>query len=247
MELFIYVLLLLTNKYYIGTTYNTTTTFINHVKGNENDWTRLYKPITIIESYSGPTDVDIVTKKYMQQYGITNVRGGSYSDVNLTENQLYTLKNDFQTNIDSYENFRDVFCREKEKITLMKNLIVHKKSIEIEPSIIDNYNLTIFSNITANYDLNTYPGYYKISEKERFAIHIIYLLFKKTFTEIFPIKFSKYSSIIQIIYKTYKIRKILEENLNQIIINNGFGLKDNYDDTLIEINKKIDLMYENQI
>ena len=96
-----------------------------------------------------------------------------------------------------------------------------------------------------NFDINTYPGYYKISEKERFAIHIIHSLFEKIFKGNFPIQFSKYSTVIQVIYKTYKTRKMLEENLNQLIIMYGFEIKDNYDDVLIEINKKIDLMYEN--
>ncbi len=57
-----------------------------HLNGYGSAWTRKYKPISLektIENAS-PFDEDKVTKEYMSKYGIENVRGGSYVEVELS-------------------------------------------------------------------------------------------------------------------------------------------------------------------
>lgn len=85
---FIYVLKLYNNKYYVGKTDNPDTRIENHYKNNGSLWTKKYKPIKIIEIFEGDKyDEDKYVLKYMDKYGINNVRGGSYSSINLSESQ----------------------------------------------------------------------------------------------------------------------------------------------------------------
>jgi hypothetical protein len=59
------------------------------MNGNGSVWTRKYKPIKmerVIRSASS-FDEDKFTKEYMSTYGIDNVRGGSYTTVELSEEQ----------------------------------------------------------------------------------------------------------------------------------------------------------------
>lgn len=96
----IYVLKLVQGKYYIGKTHkDITQRFTQHNKGLGSEWTKLYKPIRMIEFFQ-TTDKfqeDIYTKKYMEKYGIANVRGGSYTKINLDDYQLSALEIEFRT------------------------------------------------------------------------------------------------------------------------------------------------------
>jgi predicted GIY-YIG superfamily endonuclease len=90
----IYVLCLESGKYYIGKSENITNRYEQHINGNGSAWTKKYKPIsieTIIKNVS-PFEEDKITKEYMSRYGIDNVRGGSYVEVELSEFQIETLK-----------------------------------------------------------------------------------------------------------------------------------------------------------
>ncbi len=96
----IYVLKLIQDKYYIGKTYkDITQRFTQHKKGLGAEWTKLYKPVGMIEFFQ-TTDKfqeDLSTKKYMERYGIENVRGGSYTKINLNDYQLRALEIEFRT------------------------------------------------------------------------------------------------------------------------------------------------------
>jgi hypothetical protein len=99
---FIYAIECLNNKYYIGkTTRNPSIRFNEHI----NDvnctcvWTNIHKPIKIIETTVSCSNFleDIITKKYMMRHGIDNVRGGSYSNINLLSWQIIALEKEFLT------------------------------------------------------------------------------------------------------------------------------------------------------
>jgi hypothetical protein len=86
------------DKYYIGKTSNPHFRFDNHFTHNGSEWTRLYKPIKILELIPNCDDYDEdkYTYKYMDKYGIDNVRGGSYTTLILdtvTKNQLIKISN----------------------------------------------------------------------------------------------------------------------------------------------------------
>ena len=94
----IYALQLVDSKYYIGKTNKTVSErFTEHITKSEVSWTSLYKPEIILEAYesSNPFGEDNLTKKYMFDYGIENVRGGSYTKIILDDWQLKALEHEF--------------------------------------------------------------------------------------------------------------------------------------------------------
>ena len=96
----IYVLKCTNNKYYIGKTMNDLIKRFNtHKKGQGAVWTRKYRPIKILESYKNCDhfDEDKYTKIYMDKYGIENVRGGSYTKINLDNSTINFLKKELSS------------------------------------------------------------------------------------------------------------------------------------------------------
>ena len=90
---YIYVLELLDNKYYVGKTDNPQFRLESHFNSNGSAWTKKYKPINIIELIPNCDDYDEdkYTLKYMEKYGIDNVRGGSFVSINLDNNTIEFL------------------------------------------------------------------------------------------------------------------------------------------------------------
>jgi hypothetical protein len=91
---YIYVLKLEQDKYYIGKTNNPNLRLENHFSSNGCEWTKLYKPLKIIEiiPHCDNYDEDKYTKIYMDKYGIDNVRGGSYVQIELSKDIIKFLK-----------------------------------------------------------------------------------------------------------------------------------------------------------
>jgi predicted GIY-YIG superfamily endonuclease len=87
---FIYILLLELNKYYIGKTNNLDIRLDSHFNSNGSEWTKIYKPIKVYELISDcdSYDEDKYTLKYMEKEGIDNVRGGSFSQIKLSDEQI---------------------------------------------------------------------------------------------------------------------------------------------------------------
>lgn len=90
---FIYVLKLEQGKYYVGKTTNPSFRIENHFTSNGSVWTRKYKPISTLELIPDCDDYDEdkYTIKYMEKYGINNVRGGSFCEIKLSDNNIITL------------------------------------------------------------------------------------------------------------------------------------------------------------
>ncbi len=82
------------NKYYIGKTNKPDIRIEQHCNDYGSAWTRKYKPIKVIEIIPNCDnfDEDKYTLKYMEQYGINNVRGGSFCEINLDKNNIETIK-----------------------------------------------------------------------------------------------------------------------------------------------------------
>lgn len=95
----IYILELENNKFYVGKTTNLKYRYQQHLNGTGAEFTKLYKPIAIYKTYNNNSefDEDNYTKLYMKLYGIQNVRGGSYSNINLTKNEIYILNKELHT------------------------------------------------------------------------------------------------------------------------------------------------------
>jgi len=80
---FIYALKLSQGKYYVGKTTNPSFRLDNHFNSNGSAWTMKYKPIKLLELIPNCDryDEDKYTRKYMDKYGIDNVRGGSFVQI----------------------------------------------------------------------------------------------------------------------------------------------------------------------
>jgi predicted GIY-YIG superfamily endonuclease len=82
---FIYILKLVHGKYYVGKTNNPSFRLDNHFNSNGSAWTMKYNPIKLLELIPNCDDYDEdkYTRKYMDKYGIDNVRGGSFVSIEL--------------------------------------------------------------------------------------------------------------------------------------------------------------------
>ena len=92
--LYIYVLALKNNKYYIGKTTNPNFRLRQHFNSNGSNWTKRYKPIEVLELIPNCDnfDEDKYTLKYMRDFGIENVRGGSFCEFILSNNNIDTIE-----------------------------------------------------------------------------------------------------------------------------------------------------------
>ena len=83
---FIYVLQLKDNKWYIGKTETSKFRIDTHFDSAGSEFTKKYPPEEIYQIIPecDKYDEDKYVKKYMDKYGIDNVRGGSYSKLEIT-------------------------------------------------------------------------------------------------------------------------------------------------------------------
>ena len=81
----IYVLECEEGKIYVGITYNFNLRLAQHLAGEGAKWTRKYKPKRVIEIiHEDATHAleKITTLRYMEKFGVENVRGGPYTQEN---------------------------------------------------------------------------------------------------------------------------------------------------------------------
>jgi len=91
---FIYILQLENNKYYIGKTENPDFRLKSHFNSNGSVWTKKYKPIKVLKLISNCNnfDEDKYTKEYMKKKGINNVRGGTYCKIKLDNDEINLIQ-----------------------------------------------------------------------------------------------------------------------------------------------------------
>ena len=92
----LYVLLLANGKYYVGKSADVIKRFDQHKNGLGSAWTKLHKPIRLLETrpLTSSHDETNVTKDLMKKYGIDNVRGGAYTAVTLSEEQRAAIEHE---------------------------------------------------------------------------------------------------------------------------------------------------------
>ena len=91
---FIYILQLENKKYYIGKTSNPDFRLGQHFNSSGSQWTKKYKPYKVIEIIPNCDnfDEDKHTLKFMEKYGINNVRGGTFCELKLNKDNIETIK-----------------------------------------------------------------------------------------------------------------------------------------------------------
>ena len=90
---YIYILQLEQGKYYVGKTINPSFRLDSHFNKNGSAWTKVYKPIKMVELIPNCDDYDEdkYTRMFMDKYGIDNVRGGSFVSVELEQSTINHL------------------------------------------------------------------------------------------------------------------------------------------------------------
>lgn len=89
-------------KWYIGRTFKPLETrFAEHLEGKDKSawWLKTHQPLKIlfVKESLNKYDEDAVVFEYIEKYGIDNVRGGTYSQVDLTASQIKEIKTKIQS------------------------------------------------------------------------------------------------------------------------------------------------------
>jgi len=99
----LYVLKLQGGKYYVGKSVDVEQRFNQHLSGRGSAWTNMYKPISIMETRPIVSihDETNVTKDLMKKYGVSNVRGGAYTAVDLPLEQEEMIRHEMRASTDA--------------------------------------------------------------------------------------------------------------------------------------------------
>ena len=91
--MYIYILKLKKGKYYVGKSNKLKKRLTDHFNLYGSGWTQKYQPIQVIETINNcdKFDEDKYTLKYMEKYGVNNVRGGSFCEEKLSNENWNTI------------------------------------------------------------------------------------------------------------------------------------------------------------
>ena len=86
-KMYIYILELENNKYYVGRTINPKRRLQEHIDGRGSSWTKLHQYVKTLAIFEESCIYDeyLYTMKCIKRYGIKNVRGNIYTTVIVPE------------------------------------------------------------------------------------------------------------------------------------------------------------------
>jgi hypothetical protein len=88
-----YILKLEQDKYYVGKTTNIFKRLEDHTSNSGSAWTKKYKPKSVLNIHENCDDYDEdkYTIKMMSDFGIANVRGGSFVTIELPTEEINVI------------------------------------------------------------------------------------------------------------------------------------------------------------
>lgn len=92
--MYVYALTLQNSHFYIGKTDHPELRLEEHFVGDSTPWVKLHGPVISVNMLvaAGDHTEDNTTLDYMQKYGIEKVRGGSFTQVQLSEGEISVLE-----------------------------------------------------------------------------------------------------------------------------------------------------------
>ena len=81
-------------KYYVGKTDHTLQRFNQHMRKNGAKWTKKYPVVDLYDFHPRmkASDENRITREMMRKFGVANVRGGSWTKVNMTKSEVARLE-----------------------------------------------------------------------------------------------------------------------------------------------------------
>ncbi len=228
-NMFVYVLQLESNKYYIGKTSkdDVNIRFQKHKNGNGSEWTKLYKPINIIKYYETESEFeeDVLTKKYMLNLGIQNVRGGSYTKIDLDEWQIKSLEHEFKSVSESCYKCGEKghFANNCETTNTLKKYLLkfnNEDALELEISNMEKLRIHLISEKNVIEQLK-YAKYQDYETKER-RTHLIQKEFEIEPSIINKYGFDKYKYESSCVVK-HNEKKTIGTIYNECILNGSIN------------------------
>ena len=134
--IFIYVLLLEDNKYYVGRKYDEVTLdkrLFEYACSSNLEWLQKYKPIEIhqVTNVADIYDENKTVLRYMNTYGIHNVRGGSFTSLSLKDYEIVVIRSMLPDIEDTfYENINENKLENNNNKNEQNNFVPICKQIE---------------------------------------------------------------------------------------------------------------------
>jgi predicted GIY-YIG superfamily endonuclease len=99
---YLYTIECQSGKYYVGKSSDPDARYLQHKNGNGSAWTKVHRPVKLIEvrELKGEHDETNTTKDMMKKHGVDNVRGGSYTQVVLSDAIKSVLEMEIRGNTD---------------------------------------------------------------------------------------------------------------------------------------------------
>lgn len=161
----VYILELISSKYYVGRSSNVNFRVTEHFKNKGSAWTTKYKPINILKIYENCDvyDEDKYTIKMMAKYGIENVRGGTFVRINLSVGEIEVITKMINNASDKcfncYLSNHFITRCPYDKIKNKEMILLRDRIIEFCKKYDDNYiSITNLKNVLCDVDSVIFNG-----------------------------------------------------------------------------------------
>ena len=159
---YIYILRLECNKFYIGRTSNPYIKLEEYRSLDNSEWLSRYKPISVLEIIND-SDEDYYTLKYMNEYGIDNVRGGRYSNVDNVD--IDKTKIDYYIKLNDYFKSMNTIDKINQEVDRLKSIYDEFESLEANIRRLSNLKQMNLEDILK--DTKQYNNYLNIRDSKQ--------------------------------------------------------------------------------